>query len=97
LALQSLTNSAFSCNGLDVVIFRTIFKIYFLENACNTMCDPSWNEEIGTITQNPRGTADIIFNLGTYIHHGSFFLNIGQIRVLIQTFGTYIHHDGIFF
>ena len=26
-----------------------------------------------------------------------FFLNKGQIRVLIQTFGTYIHHDGSFF
>ena len=86
MALQSLTNSAFSCNGLDVVIFRTIFKIYFLENAamiqnnlyqhfpkcftnsfptgtsCNTMRDPSWNEEIGTITQNPHGTADIILD-----------------------------------
>jgi hypothetical protein len=26
------------------------------------MCDPSWNEEIGTITQNPHGTADIILD-----------------------------------
>jgi hypothetical protein len=26
------------------------------------MRDPSWNEEIGTITQNPHGTADIILD-----------------------------------
>ena len=26
------------------------------------MRDPSWNEEIGPITQNPHGTADIILD-----------------------------------
>jgi len=30
--------------------------------SCNTICDPSWNEEIGRIPQNPHGTADIILD-----------------------------------
>jgi hypothetical protein len=49
--------------------------------SCNTMRDPSWNEEIGPIPQNPHGTADIILVIQTNMKN-IFFISNEKMSVL---------------
>jgi hypothetical protein len=60
-----LENAAMIQNNLYQHFPKCFPNSFPTGTSCNTMRDPSWNEEIGPIPQNPHGTADIILVIKT--------------------------------
>ena len=57
-----MANAAMIQNNLYQHFPKCFTNSFPTGTSCNTMCDPSWNEEIGPIPQNSHGTADIILD-----------------------------------
>ena len=57
-----MENAAMIQNNLYQHFPKCFTNSFPTGTSCNTMRDRSWNEEIGPITQNPHGIADIILD-----------------------------------